>query len=277
MTTADERVRAGLEIRRLTGTIGAEITGASLADAHEATVEMIRSAVLKHRVAVVRDQFIEPEQQIAFGLRLGPFMTIPGIDSNLPWPELFKITNLGKAKAAAEMWHTDGITLECPPSFSILAARTLPEAGGDTLFVDMGNAYRGLSPVYRRLLRGLRARHRAQRFRNDNPREVLHPLVRTIPETGDRVLYLGAALNAVDIEGMTEAESRPLLDFLFDHATRPDGMYRHRWRPGDVLIWDNRAAMHYAVHDYGDEPRDLVRMMIAGERPFEASYAQDDA
>ena len=182
-----------------------------------------------------------------------------------------------KEKAAAEMWHTDGITLEQPPSFSILAAHTLPEAGGDTLFVDMGHAYRSLSPAYRRLLRGQRARHRAQRFGAGNAREVSHPLVRTIPETGERVLYLGAAPNVVDIEGMTAAESRPLLDFLFAHATRPDGMYRHRWQPGDVLMWDNRAAMHYAVHDYGDEPRDLVRMMIEGERPFEAPYAQEEA
>ena len=277
MARADEHVQTGLEIRKLTGTIGAEVTGVSLCDADGATVERIRSAILAHRVVVVRNQFIEPERQLSFGLRLGPFMTIPGIEANLPWRELFKITNLGKEKAAAEMWHTDGITLEQPPSFSILAAHTLPEAGGDTLFVDMGHAYRPLSPAYRRLLRGQRARHRAQRFGAGNAREVSHPLVRTIPETGERVLYLGAAPNVVDIEGMTAAESRPLLDFLFAHATRPDGMYRHRWQPGDVLMWDNRAAMHYAVHDYGDEPRDLVRMMIEGERPFEAPYAQEEA
>lgn len=155
-------------------------------------------------------------------------------------------------------------------------AHLLPEAGGDTLFVDMGHAYRTLSPAYRSLLRGLRVRHRAQRLASDNPGDMLHPLVRTIPETGERVLYLGVSHIAVGIDSMTAPESRSLLDFLFAHATRPDGMYRHRWEPGDVLMWDNRAAMHYAVHDYGDEPRDMIRMMIEGERPFEAPYAQDE-
>jgi taurine dioxygenase len=275
MTTADERIHAEPAIRRATATIGAEITGLRLADT-DAAVEKVRTAILAHRVVVVRDQFLAPERQIALGSRLGPFMAIRGIQPNLPWPELFKITNLGKANAAAEMWHTDGITMDQPPSFSILAAHTLPEVGGDTLFVDMGYAYRQLSPAYRRLLRGLRARHRNQRLSVDNPHEVWHPLVRTIPETGERVLYLGAVTAVVDIEGMTVPESRVLLDFLFAHAARPDGMYRHRWLPGDVLIWDNRTTMHYAVHDYDDEPRDMVRMMIEGERPFEAPYAQDE-
>lgn len=276
MTTSDILAQSDPAVRRLTGTIGAEISGVKLADANAATVEKLREAVLAHRVIVIRDQFLEPERQISFGLRLGPFMTIRGIESNLPWPELFRITNTGKSSAAAEMWHTDGITLERPPSFSILSADTLPEAGGDTLFVDMGYAYRTLSPAYRRLLRGLRARHRARRFGDEEPREVWHPLVRTIPETGERVLYLGASTNVADIEGMTAAESRPLLDFLFDHATRPDGMYRHSWRPGDVVIWDNRAAMHYAVHDYGDAPRTLIRMMIEGDAPFEAPYPEKE-
>jgi taurine dioxygenase len=276
MTAAARPAKAKPEIRRMTGTIGAEITGLSLTSADEVTVEMVRATVLTHRVAVVRGQFLDPEQQIAFGRKLGPFMTIRGLQPNMAWPELLRITNTGKANAAAEMWHTDGITMERPPSFSILAARLLPEAGGDTLFADMGFAYRTLSPVYRRLLRGLRVRHRAQRLAADNPRDRLHPLVRTIPQTGERVLYLGVAHIVVDIEGMTPPESRALLDFLFAHATRLEGMYRHRWQPGDVLLWDNRSTMHYAVHDYGDEPREMVRMMIEGERPFEAPYASDE-
>jgi taurine dioxygenase len=278
MDTASAEAPARTEpvLRRMTGAIGAEMTGVHLAAGDEATAERVRAAVLAHRVVAVRGQFLEPEQQVAFGRRLGPFMTIRGLASNLPWPELFQLTNQGKAQAASEMWHTDGVTMERPPSFSILAAHTLPEAGGDTLFVDMGHAYRTLSPAYRRLLRGLRARHRSQRLSTDEPWDAWHPLVRTIPETGERVLFPGVAHIVVDIEGMTAAESRTLLDFLFAHAVRPDGMYRHRWLPGDVLVWDNRTTMHYAVHDYGDEPRVMVRMMIQGERPFEAPYADDE-
>lgn len=272
---APAQTRAQPRVHRMTGTIGAEVTGLRLADADEATVEALRRAVLAHRVVAVRDQFLEPERQIALGRGLGPAMTIRGLEPNSPWPELFKITNMGKAQTKAEMWHTDGITMDRPPSFTILAAHQLPEAGGDTLFVDMGHAYRTLSPVYQRLLRGLRARHRSQQLAVDKPLEVLHPLVRTIPESGERVLYPGVSHIVVDIDGMTIPESRALLDFLFAHATRPEGMYRHRWQPGDTVVWDNRTTMHYAVHDYGDEPRDLVRMMIEGERPFEAPYPQD--
>jgi taurine dioxygenase len=275
-STAAKLAKTAPTIRRMTGTIGAEITGLRLADADAATAETLRAAVLAHRVVVVRDQFLEPQRQVALGGRLGSYMMVRGLQSNLAWPELFQITNLGKANAAAEMWHTDGITMERPPSFTLLAAHVLPETGGDTLFVDMGHAYRTLSPAYRHLLRGLRARHRNQRMAPDAVRDMWHPLVRTIPETGERVLYPGVAHIVVDIEGMTAAESHSLLDFLFAHATRPDGMYRHRWQPGDVLVWDNRTTMHYAVHDYGDERRDLVRMMIEGERPFEAPYAEDE-
>jgi taurine dioxygenase len=277
MSTAAKLAKAEPTIRRMTGTIGAELSGVRLADADETTAETLRAAVLAHRVVVVRDQFLEPERQVVLGKRLGSYMMVRGLQSNLAWPELFQISNMGKANAAAEMWHTDGITMEQPPSFTILAAQVLPETGGDTLFVDMGHAYRTLSPAYRRLLRGLRARHRNQKMAPDAVRDMLHPLVRTIPETGERVLYPGVAHIVVDIEGMTAAESRSLLDFLFAHATRPDGMYRHRWQPGDVLVWDNRTTMHYAVHDYGDDQRDLVRMMIEGERPFEAPYAADEA
>jgi taurine dioxygenase len=264
-------------VRKLTGTIGAEITGVRLADADQATAEQVRAALLAHRVVVVRDQYLEPEQQLAFGARLGPFTTVRGVKPNLPWPDLLQIANTGKANAATELWHTDGVSMEAPPSFSMLAAHVLPDAGGDTVFADMGHAYRTLSAAYRQRLRGLRVRHRAKMLAAAQPADTWHPLVRTIPETGERVLYPGVSHIAVDIEGMSVAESRSLLDFLFAHALSPDGMYRHRWRPGDVLFWDNRTTQHYAVHDYGDAPRVLVRLMIQGERPFEAPYGDDEA
>jgi taurine dioxygenase len=262
-------------ICKLTGSIGAEVRGLCLAQADLAAVDQLRDAVLTHRVVVVRDQVLTPECQIALGRHFGAFMTVRGLEPNTRWPELFMIDNPGKANAAAEMWHTDGVTMERPPSFTILAAHVIPEAGGDTLFVDMGHAYSTLSPAYRRLLRGLRGRHRNQRMAPDSPRDMAHPLVRTIPETGERVLYPGVAHIVRDIDGMTEAESRSILDFLFAHAVRPDGMYRHRWLPGDVLVWDNRTTMHYAVHDYGDEPRKMLRLMIEGERPFDADYGEE--
>jgi taurine dioxygenase len=101
--------------------------------------------------------------------------------------------------------------------------------------------------------------------------------VHTIPETGERVLYSGFPNIMGEIEGMALAESQPIHSFLFTHATQHDRLYRHRWLPGDVLVWDNRSTMHYAVRDYGDARRDLYRLMIEGEEPYEAPYEDSEA
>jgi taurine dioxygenase len=280
MASKSSRAAGRPQLRRLTGTFAAELLGLRMDPPRPETVERIREAAFVHRVVAVRDQFLGPAALLAFGKALGTIMMTRGVTTDEAFPELLKITNPGKARALSENWHTDGTTSERPPSLSVLAAQELPEAGGDTLFVDMGHAYRTLSPAYRRLLRGLRGRHASrlrpadERFRASfGQHEAWHPLVRTLPETGEQVLFPGFPNIMSEIAGMTEAESRSLLDFLFAHATRHDGMYRHRWRPGDVLVWDNRATMHYAVHDYGDAPRTLYRVMIEGERPFDAETA----
>ena len=263
-------------IRSLTGTIGAELTGVRMDPEDLELVEHIRSTVIAHRVVAIREQFLGPEDLLAFGAKMGKFMMTRGAPADERWPDLLHVTNPGKTNALSENWHTDGTTSERPPSFSLLAALVLPEAGGDTLFVDMGYAYRTLSPAYRRLLRGLRGHHANRLLASDQRLEAWHPLVRTIPESGERVLFPGFPNIMDEIEGMTIPESRSLLNFLFAHATRHDGMYRHRWQPGDVLVWDNRSTMHYAVHDYGDAPRELYRLMIEGECPFEAPYSDTD-
>lgn len=264
-------------IRKMTGTLGAEVIGLRMAGATAYVVDLIRSAALSHRVIAIRDQFLTPEELADFGSKFGgTFMLPQGVASNHRLSNLLVLSSGTAANARAATWHTDATTSEQPPSFSILAAQTLPEAGGDTLFVDMAYAYRTLSPSYRRLLRGLRAHH-VNRLLSTGTFENWHPMVRTIPETGERVLFPGFPNVCNEIEGMTIAESRSLLEFLYAHATRPDAMYRHRWLPGDVLIWDNRTTMHYAVQDYGNAPRTMVRLMIQGERPFEAPYQEGEA
>lgn len=233
-------------------------------------------AAIRYRVLAVRDQFLEPGELLAFGAGLGRFMRTRASPSDECWPDLLKVTNPGKANALTENWHTDGTTSTHPPSLSLLTAIEVPEAGGDTLFADMAHAYRTLSPAFRRLLRGLRGHHLNRLLPATERIEAWHPLVRVIPETGERVLYPGFPNIMDEIDGMTLAESRPILEFLFTHATRHEGIYRHRWLPGDLLIWDNRSTMHYAVHDYGEARRDLYRLMIEGEEPFDSPYPEDE-
>ena len=271
-----EQDREDAAIRLLGGTLGAEMTGLRMEPGDPAIAERIRMAAIRHRVVAVRGQFLGPEQLLAFGAGLGKFMQTRASPADERWPELLHVTNPGKANALSENWHTDGTPSRRPPALSLLAAQVLPEAGGDTLFCDMGHAWRTLSPAWRRMLRALRGHH-LNRFLPAAERiEAWHPLVRTIPETGERVLYPGFPNIMDEIEGMTIAESKPILGFLFDHATRHDGIYRHRWQKGDVLVWDNRSTMHYAVHDYGDARRDLYRLMLEGEEPFDAPYGQAD-
>jgi taurine dioxygenase len=276
MTEASHAIREAAPddpaIRRLGGTLGAEMTGVRMSPDNPDLVERIRMGAIRHRVLAVREQFLGPEELLAVGTLFGPFMQTRASPADSRWPELLHVTNPGKANALSENWHTDGTTSARPPSLSLLAAQALPEAGGDTLFCDMGHAYRTLSPAYRQMLRGLRGHHLNRFLPSDERIEAWHPLVRTIPETGERELYPGFPNIMDEIEGMTIAESKPILTFLFTHATQPDRIYRHCWQPGDVLVWDNRSTMHYAVHDYGDETRDLWRVMIEGEEPFDAPY-----
>ena len=267
------------QLRPMTGYIGAEIIGADLTDGRGETAELVRGALLRHRVVVVRDQFLAVEDQVAFGRLLGNFTYTRSLVHNSARPEIYMVENPGKGSPFTENWHTDGTTSARPPSFSILAAQVLPSVGGDTLFVNMVRAYERLSPAYRRMLRGLRLHH-VNRL-NDGERlntaqsqpEQWHPIVRVIPETGERALYPGFPGIADEIEGWAEHEARPVLDFLFNHSLHHDSLYRHRWLPGDVLFWDNRTTMHYPVHDYGDAERSLSRLMIEGEEPYDLPYA----
>jgi taurine dioxygenase len=263
------------EVERLTGTIGARVRGLKLADLADAQIEDVKRIVSEHCVAVFPDQYLQPRDESEFAARLGPTMLTPGDLANTEWENVARYENPGKSRAVTEAWHTDTSFLHRPPAYTILAAAVLPKTGGDTLFLNQYYSYERLSPVMQRLLQGLRVRHIVsgiQRPEEVGDRDVWHPLVRTNPVTGRRALYMSALGRLDKIDGMTRAESRSLLGFLHDHSIAIDRMYRHRWSPGDVLIWDNRCTMHAAAHDYGDEPRTLYRILVQGEAPFEAPY-----
>ena len=188
----------------------------------------------------------------------------------------------GQPGARNDYWHSDISHAERPPAISILHALEVPAGRGDTQFCNMYAAFETLSEGLKLALNGLRGLHsaastvRRSQELNDSrsiegqelkpPRP--HPVVRTHPETGRKALYVNPHFTT-GLEDMTTAESTPLLDMLYAHATRPENIYRHRWQPGDVLMWDNRSAMHYAVKDYDETmPRHMHRSTAAGDIPI---------
>lgn len=249
-----------LTVARMSGTTGARIRGVDLNDLDDATFDMIHEALLAHGVVHLPGQDVAPEAHKAFGERFGPLHThpaAPGVDGH---PEILLLQNYGKKRTITEVWHSDVTCETCPPAISILAARTLPEAGGDTMWANQYVAYERLSDGMKQMLEGLRAVHSAFDL------EAVHPVVRTHPESGRKALFVNGGFTQ-HFEGMTRAESRPLLDYLVSFASAPDLTYRHTWSPGDVVLWDNRGVMHFAVHDYGDQERVMHRVTVAGDEP----------
>jgi taurine dioxygenase len=186
----------------------------------------------------------------------------------------------GKPLVVGAHWHSDDSYKAAPCSLTILYGVAVPPTGGDTQFVNMYAAYDGLAPAMRRRIEGLKVVHtydssrkgtRIAKLKSEDaaalPPSVLHPLVRTHPQTGRRALYMNPN-RMEEIAGMTRAESDALLDELIVHATRPEFQYRHRWRLGDILVWDNRCTMHKANADYpAGSRRVMQRLMVAGTAP----------
>jgi taurine dioxygenase len=188
------------------------------------------------------------------------------------YPEVIQLRTAPKSTVSTEAWHYDGPHTPVPPKITILSAQVVP-AGGDTMWCNQYISYERLSQEMQRMLTGLRVHFRGVKLaRSQNVPEAdaphaVHPLVRTHPQTGRKALYIGHSDNVQCIDGMTPQESRPLLDYLYEHSTQPDNIYRHMWRAGDVVMWDNRCTMHYAVHDYGNQERVLNRVTLKGEVP----------
>lgn len=270
--------------RPLCGALGAEIAGLDLSQplSDEVFAE-IEAAFHAHVVLVFPDQHWTPAQQIAFTARFGPveehpLRSRPGLPEH---PEVLVLVNKpGTRGPRNDIWHSDISFSETPPLGSVLYGLQVPEGYGDTMFCNMIAAYRNLSPKLQEVLRPLRALHSAAGLAARNnagdsnanaiaqvPDPVSHPVVRTHPGSAKLALYVNPWFTQC-FEGMTVAESRPLLDFLAAEATRPENVYRHRWRQRDVVMWDNRAAMHYAVRDYDeDRIRIMHRTTALGDRP----------
>jgi len=273
-----------LVVRRVAGAIGAEVSGVDLShDLETDTIAALRQALLDHLVIFLRDQPIEPARFLAFARAFGSPVEYPFVKGLDAFPQIIEVAKLeGETTNFGGIWHSDTVYLDEPPMGSMLLAREIPPQGGDTLFANQYLAYEALSPTFKGLLDGLTAIHssakadvsktREDRIRSGGTAEAgkdylsYHPAVRTHPETGRKALFVNVA-HTVRFDGMTEAESKPILDYLFQHQIRPEFTCRFIWSPGAIAFWDNRCAQHNPVNDYHGYRRIMHRITLAGDRP----------
>jgi taurine dioxygenase len=272
-----------IQVEPLARAIGAEIGGVDLAApiTNQVFAEL-RHAFGEYGVVFFRDQHLTPDQHVGFAKRFGPininrfFAAVPG------YPMIAEVRKEPEQKAnIGGGWHTDHSYDAVPALGSMLYAREVPSTGGDTLFASMYAAYDALCDGLKSTLDGLSARHSsrhvfgevAQARRGDlagrvgNPelatQDAVHPAVIRHPETGRKALYVNPGFT-LGFDGWADEESRPLLDYLYQHATRPEFTCRFHWQEGSLALWDNRSTWHFAVNDYQGERRLLHRVTIEG-------------
>jgi taurine dioxygenase len=274
-------------IEPVSGAIGAEIIGLDLsADLDAVTIAALRRALLDHCVIFFRDQDLDIARHKAFATRFGTLFLHPNIAGSKADPAVIDIIRQpGDRKVIGEDWHSDTPQVAEPPMGSLLYAVEVPPFGGDTAFASQYLAYEALSPGLKAMLAGVRALQsdrrvagpardlgasNAARRADDKPWQETahhHPVVRTHPETGRKALFVNRQ-TTIAFEGMTEEESRPLLDYLCAHAHRPEFTCRFRWRTGSLAFWDNRCAQHLAINDGVPARRVMRRLQIVGDTPF---------
>ena len=271
-----------IQVRPIAGALGAEIEGVDAARfLPDEIIAEIRRAFLDHLVIFLRSQKLKPQAQLAFARRFGEPMEYPQLKGLPECPLITPVVKLEHERVNfGGIWHSDTTYLERPPMASMLYAIEIPPYGGDTLFANQYLAYETLSDGYRRMLDGLigissSLKADASRTREDRLRAAgvehkaliaEHPVVRTHPETGRKALYVNVG-HTTHFKGLTEDESRPLLEFLFQHQVRPEFTCRFRWEPGSLAFWDNRCAQHNPVNDYQGFRRVMHRVTLAGNKP----------
>jgi alpha-ketoglutarate-dependent taurine dioxygenase len=273
------------QVQRLGRFLGAQVHGIDLRDdLTPATVAEIDALLLEHKVLFFPGQSLDSDTQIRFARNFGELTSahpvVPAVDD--AHPEIWQIEAIEGVRN--DLWHTDVTFVQRPPLGSVLRAITVPDVGGDTNWADLEAAYASLSPAVQTLVDGLTARHDGSRefgailagrtgtgniwdgevFSSLEP--VEHPVVRVHPVTGRRSIFVNPGFTT-SIVGLSDAESRAVLDLLFAHITKPEHIVRHRWAAGDVAFWDNRNTAHYANFDYGDFHRVMQRVTLAGDDP----------
>lgn len=281
--------RSELAVRRATAEIGAEVDGVEARHAGATEIEALKQALAEHGVIVLRDQSLSPAEFTRFGRQFGEIeLSVRGLYTLPEQPEVYVISNVldeqGKPIGNPNdgyNWHTDLSFMEYPTAYTFLYAIETPPVGSDTQFASAFHAYDELAPEERERLGRIRVVHSHTRLHasrkwapplTDEAKartpDVTHPLIRCHPLTGRKAVYLGSQ-NSFYPVGMNDDERLALLADLVTRATRPDYVYSHKWRPRDLVIWDNRGLLHRATpFDKQRHRRVMHRISVRGERPF---------
>ena len=267
-----------LDFKPIAGAMGAEIRGIDLREVDSQTFGAIHQALLDHGAIFFRDLDITPAQQMAFARRWGTVHLHPHMPCLPDHPGIIEVLKKETDTTVfGENWHTDQMFTPTPARVTMLYAKEVPPFGGDTMFANLYLAYDALSDGMKDVIGRLRTVNQYDKQKKrpaamavtapDVPAELAeHPLVREHPETGRKALYISNHTITRRIAGMTDEESRPLLDYLINHATRPEFTCRFRWEVGSMAIWDNRRVLHYPINDYNGYRRLMHRITIEGER-----------
>ena len=273
-----------MKIKKIAGALGAEIFDVDLTQTLTTDlVKEIRNVFLRHGMIYLRNQPLTSQQFMNFAKAMGEPIEYPFDKGFEEFPQIIEVKKLEHEKVNfGGVWHSDTTYLEKPPMGSMLLSKEIPPYGGDTLFACQYAAYESLSDTMQRLLEGLRgvsasakadvSKTREDRIKSDGKESApksftnSHPVVRTHPETGRKALYVNVA-HTVGIEGLTDAESAPLLSFLFEHQVKPELTCRLAWEPDALAFWDNRCTQHNPVNDYHGHRRVLHRITLQGDKP----------
>ena len=269
---------------------GSFVEGLDVKRATDSDLAALSELLAERGVVFLRDQHLSPEDQVALTARFGEVLRVPYVKHLDEHPDIIAVLKEADEKKISTFggtWHSDFSFLDQPPSLTILYGREIPPFGGDTLWSSQYAAFDALSPRMQEMMCGLSAvqtgwphgtkgpgpnaavSRSVVMTRNDPTadREVIHPVVRVHPITKRKALFVNPVYTQ-RFDGMTEEESKPLLSYLFAHATKPEFTCRLQWDVGTLALWDNRCVLHLAINDYDGSRRLLHRTTVAGETPI---------
>lgn len=246
--------------------VGVEVTDVSLPRLTDGDIVEIVHLLAEHGVAVFPEQRVDDDDLEAFLRRFGDLVFTTGETPVDGHPDLNVISNVGRTTPPRSSFHIDSSYWAVPPTYTALRAVSIPDQGGQTLFTNQYDAFDTLPAQWRHLLGGRTIRHvvTGLELGEDDESEAEHPVFRLHPVSGRTSLYLSTPQRCVSVSGMSDAESAETVRFLYEHSTTERNTMRHQWRPGDVVIWDNRCVLHKADHSGVVGDRVMHRGMVAG-------------